>query len=290
MERLERGSIDVMQDEPNYLLLSEAEGMIEAKEHQQERLDEITRRVASGEFHVPTELLLPCGCIDGRCGCTLKPNAAGGTETLMVADDLTNKQFAANSGSTAGAYENIVAFLKKNGIQIGGHDDAGANNEKSGCGANDKLAEIYDMISRKADVLHGYAEAIGLEISDETHEVIKANAAGRTEFSSGPEICSILDRETGGDYDHLHGEHNEVVAVINLRNGTTLDRDALEAEFGPEYEAFNIDAWSFENAANYISTTDNSVEAKRKQVAMAYYNFATALTLCGPNMRIIVLD
>jgi len=267
-----------------------AEGAIEPRNDQQERLTEFTDRVGSGEFHVATDVRIPVGCIDGRCGCTLKPNSAGGTETFMVADDLTNKQFRANDDSTAGAYANIVRYLRKNRQPVGGHDDSGRDDRTTGCGANDKLPQMYDMIARKGDAIRGLAESIGVEISDEMHATIVANASGRTSFSIGPELLSCLEDDNHDCVDHLRGSHNEVLAVINLRAGTTLDRDALEAEFGDNYESFNVDAWSFGEAANLISTSSDSPEQRAKIAAMAYYNLAAALVLGGPKLRVVVLD
>ncbi len=271
-----------------YDTLPEAEGSIEAKEHQQDRLDEVTERLLDGEFHVTTEYRIVAGCIDGRCGCSLKPTSAGGTESLMVADDLTNKQFQGNDRTTRSAYRNIVNFLQKISKPVGGHDDQNASDIATGCGANDKLPQIYDMIARKGDYIRALAVEYGINVDDVTHEQIVSNSKDRAEFSTGPELKAELDVATNGEYDHLEGSHNEVVIVLNTQFGTTLDRDALKAEFGDDYQAFNVDVWAFDESANSISTIDDSEESRRKIVALAYYNFATALTLCGPNIRIIV--
>lgn len=266
-----------------------AEGSIEAKEHQQERLEEFTQRVGSGEFHVATSGSVPCGCVDGRCGGKVRPNAAGGTETIFVADDLTTKRLASADGSTLGGYQNTLQLLKDEGFEVGGHTDEHAAGEASGCGANDKLGMIYDFMARKSEVLRSLTQSLGVEVSDETHETIINNATERTEFSKGVELLETLREEGAEDaVDLLRGEHNEVVAIINMRKGTTLDRDALEAEFGPEYEAFNVDAWSFEEAARATSLSQE--EINQKVVAMVYYNLATAHVLGGKNLRVTVLS
>ena len=287
MERTFGGYIDMSQD-LQYDTLPEAEGSIQAGPEQMERLDEATERLLGGGFHVSVEQTIVVGCIDGRCGCSLKPTSAGGTESLMVADDLINKQFRGNDGSTAAAYDNVLAYLAKNKRPIGGHDDAGSNDVTSGCGANDKLPLIYDMIARKGDYIRELATEYGINVDDETHERITVNASARTEFSSGAELRNILNAKTAGEFDHLEGTHKEVVIVLNTVTGTTLDRDAMRREFGDEYQAFNVDVWAFQESANIISTTPDSYEATQKVAAMAYYNFATALTLCGPGIRIIV--
>ena len=264
-----------------------AEGSIEPRTDQQERLEEFTQRVGSGEFHVETDHALPCGCIDGRCGCSLKPNSAGGTETLMVADDLTTKRFASD-GTTATAYKAVVEMLHQRGELIGGHDDDHAGDGKSGCGANDKLDLIYAMIGKQSDAIRQLTESLGVAVSDEDHQLIVNNAMARDEFSSGEELLETLKSYGDDKVDHLRGSHNEVVAVINKRSGTTLDRDALEAEFGPNYEAFNVDAWSFEAGAEAISESESEIPAK--VAAMVYYNLATSLVLGGKKLRVTVLE
>ena len=265
-----------------------AEGAIEAKAAQAERLEEAVRRLADGEFHVTVEATIPCKCIDGRPGANgLAPNAAGGTETLMVADDLTTKRFAAEDGTTLGHYRSVVDILQREGYSVGGHTDNHAQGEASGCGANDKLPLIYDFIARRGDELRSVAESLGLEISDGQHQTILQNAGARTEFSKGAELLAALEDMAGADaIDPLVDGHNEVAAVLNFREGTTLDREALAAEFGEGYQAFNADVWSFAKAAEAISLSQEEID--QKVVAMVYYNLATAAVLCGKGMRIIV--
>jgi hypothetical protein len=78
------------------------------------------------------------------------------------------------------------------------------------------------------------------------------------------------------------------VAVINKRQDTTLDRNALAAEFGSDYQAFNVDAWAFEEAARVTSLSDE--EVKQKIAAMTFYNLATTLVLAGSKMRVVVIE
>jgi len=258
------------------------QGGIEAGEDQRERLEEFTERVGSGEFHRETTGTIPCACIDGRpCANNkeLMPNGPGGGEVMMVADDLTTKDFALDGDTTtAGQYQNAVAFLAEAGYPIGAHID---------CGANNKLPAVYAYIRDNAAALRDIAQTLGYEISDSDHELIVGNAAARADFSDGDEILDVA-RDQDGRIDELEGEHKEVVAVINRRPGTTLDRDAVKAEFGEDYEAFNVDEWSFAEAARVISHMGGEDEVRQKRTAMLYNTLAIAGLLCGPNMRVIV--
>lgn len=267
-------------------------GSIQAGADQQERLEEFTNRVGSGEFHRPTEYAIPCTCIDGRFGGIgeLMPNAAGGSETLMVADDLTTKRFVqADDGTTCGQYQAMLAGLKAAHLPVGGHTAVECHGAPSGCGANDKLPAIYAYISENAGTLRGLAsELLGYDIDDEEHALITRNAADRSEFSNGAELLAALQAKNGR-IDMLEGEHTEVLAVVNRRPGTTLDRDAVRAVFGDNYEAFNVDEWAFAEGARVISEPGNGGEVNAKRIAMLYYNLATAGVLCGPAMRVVLL-
>lgn len=271
-----------------YLTLDAAIGTIQAGDDQLERLDELTERIGSDEFYVPVTSAVPSKCIDGRTGAHgVAPNAAGGSETIMVADDLTRQRFASADGSTLGAYRATLAALRGQDLPIGGHTDDAATGARSGCGANDRLAEIYAFIAQNGEMLQRLAASLGVPVSDTTREKIVTRATARTTFSDGADLLAVL-HETGGNdaADPLHGTHREVVAVINTVRGTSLDRDALEAEFGPQYEAFNVDVWSFGDAAEAIA--ESEAEISELVAAMTIYNLATAHVLCGPRMRVIV--
>lgn len=276
-------------------------GTIEAGPNQQERLDEFTTRVGSGEFHHDInwqeafKKMILLRCVDGRLpengSATPAPNSAGGSESLFVADDLTEKRFALDGSVTSG-YENILNFLHDNGYEIGGHTGTHAAGSASGCGANDKLDMIYAYMAQCGDTLRTLAAGLGVQIADEMHELLTANAAARTEFSTGRSLLDILQAKANPLFvDTLAGEHREVATVVNTRRGTTLDRDTLAYEFGPNYQAFNVDVWAFEAAARAISKPDASDDMIASKVAaLVYYNLATALVLSGPAMRLVTVS
>lgn len=270
-----------------------AKGTIQPRPDQQERLEEFTDRVARGEFHTPitSPAIIPARCVDGRSaanGAPLPaPNAAGGTESLFVADDLTTQRFTGQGSTTLTGYTNVVNFLRQAGYEVGGHTDTHAQGDKSGCGANDKLPDIYDFIAQNGPMLQELAVRLGVEVSGPTHDLLQANAAKRTQFSKGAELLAYLKQVARSEFvDTLEGEHNEVAAVINTVPQTTLDRAALAKEFGLNYQAFNVDVWAFEEAAKVLSGVQSEVAAK--VAAMVYYNLATTLVLAGPKLRVIV--
>jgi hypothetical protein len=268
--------------------LTPATGNIQCTPNQQAQLSEVLRRIRGTEFFVLVSNSIPSHCIDGRPGAFgFAPNSAGGTESLMVADDLTTQRFAATYGTTLEAYTNTVRYLDSNLLPVGGHTDDHSGVDKSGCGANDRLPEIYAKIASQGDIVRRLPEAIGIRVDDTTHALLVDNARVRTEFSSGAEILEALTYTAGDEtVDALSGDHQEVVVVVNFVPQTTLNRAALDAAFDGMFQAFNVDVWSFAIAANAIAI--DSAEITSKIVALAYYNIATALVLCGPEMPVII--
>lgn len=268
-----------------------AKGDIQGSPETHDRLDDFTNRVGSGEFHTHTDITLPCGCIDGRCGCKVRPNSSGGTYTMAVADDLLEQKYAGD-GTTEDMARNVYRSLRERGFDVGGHTAEDTHGDaNSGCGANDQLAKIYGIIATNGDALRDLAIAFGIVPTDEEHAAVLAGASRRTEFSSGKDVLDAMTDEAGtANIDVLQGGHKEVVAVINHRAGTTLDRDAVAAAFGDEYQAFNIDAWALENGARALYPDGDEATIARTVTAMVYYNLATALALCGPNMRVVTLN
>lgn len=272
----------------DYLLLEYAEGTIGAREDQQEKLDDVTELLAQGEFHTLVDGYGLIKCIDGRAGgYGVYPNSAGGTETLLVADDLTTKHFGGDSGTTAEAYQSLLEHLEGNGETVGGHSDNHSTSEASGCGANDKLDKIYGFIARSGHLLRDLSDKLGVPVEESVHQMILANASARSEFSSGAELLQILKQGENVHHEELQDAHNEVVAVINTQPDTSLDREALAEQFGENYQAFNVDVWAFSDAAGSISDMPDEIPAK--VAAMVYYNLATAHVLCGKNLRVVVL-
>jgi hypothetical protein len=270
-----------------YTMLDNAVGTIEAGEAQQERLEDVCERVSSGEFHKPITGKIPKVCIDGRPGGDMGPNSAGGTFTLTVADDLTTQRFSAGK-TLAEADREISQVVIGEGEEVGGHCDDHPNDVNCGCGAKDRIKPIYGCIVEHQQTIRDQVTALGIEVSDETHNLIVSRAQERTEFSTGAELSAALKDVAGPQAESaLHGAHKEVIAIVNTREGTSLDREALAAIFGNNYQAFNIDTWSFLEAAKAISLTDE--EVAQKVVAMAYYNFAAADILCGRKMRVASL-
>lgn len=168
-----------------------AEGSIEPSERL-ERLDEFTDRVGSDEFHVATDITISCDCVDGRHGAGARPNAAGGTLSMGVADDLLRQEYAGD-GTTKDMVQNVFRSLKERGFAVGDHTAVEIHGEgASGCGASDNIAKIYDIMRRKGDVIRNIAELFKVDVRDDDHVAIMEAATRRTDFSTGREVLDVM--------------------------------------------------------------------------------------------------
>lgn len=259
--------------------------------------------VLAGAFDVPVQegVFLPCGCIDGRCPhadalYASVPNAAGGTLSLLVGELLTTRSNLASTAETTDeALASLIEFMQTEGYgdQVGGHTGpAHGSDSASGCGANDQLRSILRQMVEKPDVMAAALGKLNVPIDAETElagMIAKADelTAQDTFFASGKAVAETLAEASGtARCPELIGEHNEVLIRLNMKDGTTLDRRALQAAYGDDYQVFNVDVWALKAAAETLSYSAD--EARAKFAAMVMYQVATALQLCGPSMRVIV--
>jgi hypothetical protein len=271
-----------------------AKGSLGAKTVEQDKIAdsmaEVLKRPDS-RFYVAVGVdAIPCSCVDGRCPDRrqkLSPNTAGGTLSLWVAArliDLTEVTFP----------EFLQCFDDRN-LPIGGHTDEHAGAEKSGCGANDKLSEILSFINQNYETV---VDVLNLIEQDTDKKVARRMADKAIKLSSGVKNenpVARLDamRHAGGEISTLVGNHGELVAVINMVAGTTLDRFTLAEEYD-ENMTFNVDYWSFAGAARATldalgqEPTDDQVA--QFVTALTLYNIATTFALGSPNLRVVVRD
>lgn len=217
-----------------------------------------------------------------------QPCAAGGTNSLFVADALTTERYRIPATADLDQYlDDFCGALALNNIPIGGHkDNHNHENGSVGCGACDNANKIMAVMSQNADHIKNACESLGIKISSQQHQQIikKADAfASQKFFENGEKLVGTYDKY--GQVTMLGGDHKEVVLVINRQPNTTINRPKIEAELGRDMQAFNLDIWALENGVRKISLSEE--EAQLKLIAALYYNMATVYTLAGPSLRVV---
>lgn len=297
MDKDKRGEFDMAVKTDAKTLGRAATGTLgpEGRNIEAEVLANFYERLATDEFYVPVptvhgrDVTIPCGCVDGRCGAHLVPNAAGGTETIVIADALTTERQRAEGQTVAEHIAAYADFLIQSGLSVGGHGDDGEHGPE-GCGANKKLALILEKIVASKSEIAAHMLALGVTASDVLVDALADKAARLLDegyaVTAGRPVYDALKDRSPETVATLRGQHGEVAVVINTKAGTTLDREALTAEFGGEIQAFNVDVWALKNAAELNSFSPEETDAKF--AAMVMYNLATAMVLANSSLRIVV--
>lgn len=255
------------------------------------QVDTFIAALDGDDLYSAATTILPCSCIDGRprkdgknASCV---NAAAGIFSLMVADMLTTQTFKAGE-TTADYAANFLRHLpsEKYGNHIAGNT---VTPDESGCGAADKMATAIALIAHHGDEMGAVASALGISIDEADLEVIimrAADVANTMHFSHGASLAQTLQKIAGENATEATIEtHNEVVAVINDRNGTTLNRQAVLAAFGDKLQAFNYDRWAMPAAIVRVNGTLDESQQTLQLAAIDLYTVAVACILCGPSMR-----
>lgn len=240
-------------------------------------------------------------CMDGRPGSSLVavPNGAGGALLYAIADYLA-------SDDEQTAHETIarsISSVYQPGSSLRVHRDTHAQGQGAGCAAADKIGLVFDIIAKRSkDVqdLIGKLELGGYVMDEQAHPqiVARAQSGGSLLQASGDQLVTYADdclasfEPSGGHTDILQGSHCEAAVVMNRRHGTTLNRSALAQDFdaaGEQYQAFNIDVWSFKPSSQALYPEDTSMR-QRAAMAMLYYNVAAIMALCGADMTVVVVE
>lgn len=290
----------------SYLTLGE--GAINPKERinsgeiAEQTVDQFAERIDDYYVELDSGILIPTKCVDGRGRLdglrVLGYNAAGGTFSLVMGDALTYQRYR-HSGEKAPEHaKRVFGELKKKEQTIGGHDaDHTVSEADCGCGAEDRLDDldpakpsILRYIARRGGDIRALLDSIGIDVTDEQHEMILANSQQliAEHYATGGAALRDAFVETSGEesLERLTGSHNEVLLAINTQRGTTLDRAKIARELGPEYQAFNLDVPALEDGAGLLSIPPK--EARAQFIAALYYNVATAAVLAGPSLRVVV--
>ncbi|MCP5244547.1 MAG: hypothetical protein H6937_00705 [Burkholderiales bacterium] len=254
-------------------------------------LDEMYKRIASGEFNYNVHSSIPVICVDGRTmidGKRLEaPSAAGGTLSMVYGSDLGNSSIQ-NEENELQLASKIINKLKQKGFETSVHGD---NHSSCGCGACAKVKNIYQHIVERIDDITDVIEQLGISINQDEKTALVQRANQRLQspgfFSDDRSTVLQAAQANGAQYEELVDAHNELGIAINTRPGTTVNRAAIRETFGPQYDMFIVDTWTFDSAAREITDNSDNQDAIRIAKAMAVQNVATASVLGHASLPII---
>lgn len=257
----------------------------------QKVLGDMYQSVAAGEFNIPANGAVPEICVDGRTDKDGKrknaPCAAGGTLSIVYGGDLGGASTSSDTNETQLTIR-LINMLKEKGHTTGVHGD---DHSSCGCGACAKAKTIYQHIAERIKDIASLTSQLGIDLTEAEKATIVQQAKNRLSQSDffAEDRATILHaaQENGAIFEELVGVHNELGIALNTRSGTTVDRSAIRAKYGPQYDMFVVDAWAFGTAAKEINPTGNDQDTQRIAKAITLQNVATASVLGHGSLSII---
>ncbi|MEZ4104419.1 MAG: cadmium-containing carbonic anhydrase [Candidatus Paceibacterota bacterium] len=264
-----------------------------AKGLNQETLSNLYSQIEKGKFNHTVTSTVPVICIDGRTdsvNCRLnEPSAAGGSLSFVYGYNLGTKNNRMIEEKDL--VSEIIDYLKEHNYHVSVHGD---NTAKCGCGACSKAANIYQYIVENIDAIAELAEYYDINISDEEREFLAKQAKRNLEETNffAKERLDILElsRKSGAWYEDLIGTHSESAIILNTKYGTTINRSAIREVFGPEYDVFVVDIWTFDQEAKDLTIYDNDpTEMSLFVKAITVHNIATLSVLGHSSLPLITV-
>lgn len=288
-------------------------GSISRKDHQSERTAEALSEIPN--YFVLADTNAPERCIDGRPKVHkgarghlqemhLGPQTPGGTPAMTLAYRIMNAGTLPEGKKFCDDLKDTISLCKKHGISFGGHIDDHSHGLNCGCGAIDKIPDIFQKIldPEFPQAVSVYLKAMLGGKFDASVMQDLIGRAGELSAQNG----NYLEQTSDGDYlykkkvietleaeatnvqpvEELTGDHREIALVVNLVPGTTFDRDAFTKAQGSEIQAFNYDFWASEDFANKLFKS----EKKRTEflTIRAMLGIATAMVLTDGSMELIL--
>ena len=147
----------------------------------------------------------------------------------------------------------IINRLGEAGYGSGVHRGSHCSHEASDCGFADNLPFIIKRLADKANEIKEIINSVAPGMINETNQsqwdqlVAQAStASSQGQFTNGEALVSGVLEACSSNLQTLEGDHAELSAVVNLKEGTTLNTGSLVAK---GKQSFNLDLWYVLNQA-----------------------------------------
>ena len=290
---------------------------IRSGEISQAKIDQFTNSETLERYFIPADDSAPMRCVDGRTSTISKkridggeqitderavaPMIPGGTPGSALVHRIISNEEPAGKTLTRDIRD-IVAEFDSLGIQIGGHIDEDEHDDRTGCGAIDKIPEIFDILSDEGsrtqihkltkDLLgNNFDPGAANEIFKKTarlhdHRDHYLERKGN-KFPYRPQTMKILREHNPNTVETMVGRHNEVALVVNTVSDTTLNRAKLNQDSKGAVQVFNYDVWTSVRIAEKLYPGDERMQ-KLYLTGRVMLAIAIMMALTDGSLRLMV--
>ncbi len=189
-------------------------------------------------------------------------------------------------------YTNSIASLRDKMINFGAHTDTHSEHSPAacGCGAIDKAPIILGNAVKFKDEIRATIGALGIDTTglDEVEQEYAEYVGGDMGEYSGQ---SVMDEiiENGKIVKELSDDHKEVVVVLNLVEGFTVDQEKIREATSSKAQAFAVDVWRVKAIADRLYSDDTDQVRHKAFLSELVYTLATAGTLTAGDLPVYVV-
>lgn len=137
--------------------------------------------------------------------------------------------------------------LRELGFGSGVHRGSHCSHEASDCGFADNLPRIIQRLSDKHEEIKGIINSAAPGLINDNNQSVwdklvakAATASSQGLFTNGETLVADVLTGCSSNLQTLEGDHAELSAVVNLKEGTTLNTGNLVAS---GKQSFNLDLW-----------------------------------------------
>lgn len=198
----------------------------------------------------------------------------------------------AKSNTLRDTFSKAMSEMHDKMIGYGAHTDTHAQGPNCGCGAIDKAPLIVQNAVKFQKEIRGSIEALGIDTKglDEVEAEFKAYSAeiDGQEYAGADVIKEVADN--GKVIKELDDNHKEMLVILNLVDGYTVDQEKVRFTSSSDVQAFAVDVWRVKQIADRLYKTESDDIRHKALLSELVYTLATAATLTKGDLPVYVVN